>query len=249
MIHDNNFLIDAFDGLSNCNTEDDIWFGIHKLLDNIGANHLATSEMIKKDQTFLWIRTSITDDWTEEYLANQYYLADPILQEGLMKSAISNIKSGEISKADKTASMLERRYRLGLKDAGYGEIRTQSFSPHDSGTSRFVTVFFEDNKDVLSHIDQAKVARAQSLISIFQNKPTSSNAPGLVKFGAHALTARERDVLSYLSQGMQTAEIAEKLGLAIITVNMHFRSAKKRLNAATREQALAIAMASGAVSL
>jgi DNA-binding CsgD family transcriptional regulator len=66
---------------------------------------------------------------------------------------------------------------------------------------------------------------------------------------AHALTPRERDVLGYLSQGMMTGQIADKLGLADVTVKKHFSSARKRLNAATREQALAIAMASGAVSL
>lgn len=249
MNDNNNFLIDAFNALSNCITDDDIWLGIHKILDDIGAKHLATAEMTKKDQTFLWFRTSMTDDWTEEYLVNQYYLANPVIRDGLMKSAAIDIKCGDMYETDNITNMLERKFNLGLKDAGYGEIRAQSFSSSDCGATRFISICFEDNKNVLSHIDQAKVTHAQSLISIFLNKPTSSNVLGIVKLGAHALSARERDVLSYLSQGMHTAEIAEKLGLAAITVNMHFRSAKKRLNAATREQALAIAMASGAVSL
>jgi DNA-binding CsgD family transcriptional regulator len=71
----------------------------------------------------------------------------------------------------------------------------------------------------------------------------------MVRHGAHALSPRERDVLCYLSQGMMTAQIASKLGIAETTVNKHFIGAKTRLNAATREQALAIAMASGVISL
>lgn len=249
MYHNSNFLTDAFDGLHNCKTDDDIWFGIHQLLSDIRAKHFSACEMVKKDQTLLWMTTSVAGEFTEEYLANRYYLADPIFRDGLMKSTVVNIRCGDMYQADDTTNMLERRHNLALKDAGYGEVRAQSFSPDDSSTSRFVTLCFEDNDDILLHIDQAKVTQAQSLISIFQNKPTSSNAPGLAKLGAHALTPRERDVLCYLSQGLMTAQIAEKLGLAVVTVNKHFNNAKKRLNATTRQQALAIAMASGAVNL
>jgi len=44
---------------------------------------------------------------------------------------------------------------------------------------------------------------------------------------------------------MQTGRIAEKTGLAEITVSKHFRTARQKLRAATREQALIIAMQHG----
>lgn len=56
------------------------------------------------------------------------------------------------------------------------------------------------------------------------------------------LTARERDVLTWLAKGLRNQRIADKMRLAPVTVNKHIGTAKRKLGARTREQAVAIAL-------
>ncbi|HAT85695.1 MAG TPA: hypothetical protein DCS30_06975 [Rhizobiales bacterium] len=63
------------------------------------------------------------------------------------------------------------------------------------------------------------------------------------------LSSRERECLLWLASGFKSAQIAEKLGLALVTVDMHFKNARKKLNAATREEALAKSIINGEINL
>lgn len=57
------------------------------------------------------------------------------------------------------------------------------------------------------------------------------------------LTPREREVLLWLSQELRNDRISEKTNLAAVTVNFHMQSIKQKLEAKTREHAVAIAVA------
>lgn len=56
------------------------------------------------------------------------------------------------------------------------------------------------------------------------------------------LTLREQEALMWLARGLATAEIAHQMGIAAVTVTKHLTSARLRLGARTREQAVAIAL-------
>ena len=57
-----------------------------------------------------------------------------------------------------------------------------------------------------------------------------------------ALSAREREILSMLSNGMSNPEIAAKLFISPETVRTHVRNAMTKLEADTRTQAVALAL-------
>ena len=61
------------------------------------------------------------------------------------------------------------------------------------------------------------------------------------------LTARQQEVLSDLANGFRTGQIAERLGVSISVVDLHIREARRRLNAMTREQAVAVAIKDGLI--
>ncbi|WP_281993218.1 helix-turn-helix transcriptional regulator [Sulfitobacter geojensis] len=61
------------------------------------------------------------------------------------------------------------------------------------------------------------------------------------------LTARERDCLAYVADGLRTADIAYRLGIAEVTVEMHLRKARHRLRARTRDHAVAVAIRQGLI--
>jgi DNA-binding CsgD family transcriptional regulator len=64
-----------------------------------------------------------------------------------------------------------------------------------------------------------------------------------------SLSAREKEVLSLLAQGLTGVEIAERLYLSPETVRTHVRNAMTKLNASTRAHAIALAIKGGEISL
>lgn len=64
-----------------------------------------------------------------------------------------------------------------------------------------------------------------------------------------ALSARETECLQWLAGGLRTKEIADRMGIRPITVELHMRNARSKLGAQTREQALARAIANGLLTL
>jgi two-component system nitrate/nitrite response regulator NarL len=62
---------------------------------------------------------------------------------------------------------------------------------------------------------------------------------------APPLSCREREVLSLVANGLEYAEIAERLGIGAETARTHLKKACLRLGAATRTQAVARALREG----
>jgi DNA-binding CsgD family transcriptional regulator len=63
------------------------------------------------------------------------------------------------------------------------------------------------------------------------------------------LTVREREVLTWISLGKSAWEIGEILGIAKRTVDEHAQTAARKLGAANRTQAVAIAVRDGLINL
>ena len=59
------------------------------------------------------------------------------------------------------------------------------------------------------------------------------------------LTRRERECLLLLAQGLRSEDIAKRLNIAKVTVDFQVSNAKKELNAAIQEQAVAIVVQRG----
>lgn len=68
---------------------------------------------------------------------------------------------------------------------------------------------------------------------------------GAKAVGRPALSERERQGLALVAEGLGDAEIGERLGVTRATAHFHVERAKKRLGAATRAQAVAIALLQG----
>jgi len=61
------------------------------------------------------------------------------------------------------------------------------------------------------------------------------------------LTPRERESLLWLSKGLRTKQIADKMNIAQVTVTLHFTNAKAKLSARTREETLMKAVTMGLI--
>ncbi|MBA2505005.1 MAG: response regulator transcription factor [Thermoleophilaceae bacterium] len=65
--------------------------------------------------------------------------------------------------------------------------------------------------------------------------------------GDRTLTPRQREILQLLADGVQTAVVGERLGLATETVRTHIKRILAKLDANTRTQAVAIALRAGVI--
>jgi DNA-binding NarL/FixJ family response regulator len=65
--------------------------------------------------------------------------------------------------------------------------------------------------------------------------------------GERALSARQREILQMLANGMQTDAVAERLGLSTETVRTHTKRILAKLEASTRTQAVAIGLRHGLI--
>jgi DNA-binding CsgD family transcriptional regulator len=79
------------------------------------------------------------------------------------------------------------------------------------------------------------------------NRPACGQrrAPALhmaARTGRNVLTPREVECLEWLGRGLDNEKIARKLGIATTTVALHLTNARTKLGAATREQALVVAL-------
>jgi DNA-binding NarL/FixJ family response regulator len=65
--------------------------------------------------------------------------------------------------------------------------------------------------------------------------------------GDRTLSARQREILQMLADGMQTEAVAQKLGLSTETVRTHTKRILAKLQASTRTQAVAIGIRHGLI--
>ena len=61
----------------------------------------------------------------------------------------------------------------------------------------------------------------------------------------HQLTAREREVLALLCEGLRNSEIAERVCRSVRTVDHHLAAAFGKLGVSSRTEAVAAALAAG----
>lgn len=243
-----NELIDAFDQLNSGGDTNEVWDAAHDLVANIGGKHIVCANLHNASGSILWFRTSMRSDWINRYLEEDFLTVDPIL---IALNGITGDFAWDAGTHDFNIKVPKRTFELSrcLRDCGYKTLMSHSFKSNHTGSSEFVTICFDQDYSDEKEIDHSKVKSLQSLLSYFVNKPPNWDDEGLVNYGAFSLSPRERDVLSLLANGYQTARIAEKLNISEAMVSKHFSKCRKKLNAATREQALALAMAAGAINL
>jgi DNA-binding NarL/FixJ family response regulator len=93
--------------------------------------------------------------------------------------------------------------------------------------------------------DLVRAIRAASTGEFYVDPALSSTI--VLEEGDRTLTARQREILQMLADGMQTDAVARQLGLSTETVRTHTKRILAKLHADTRTQAVAIAIRNGLI--
>ncbi len=234
------------DGASAC------WDACVEIARELGADALNLAKFNGQDFAPIWMRVSTHEQGgLEEYIKNDYMSVDPILvpraRDTLAEvdhiSLANLIAAGGLT--DKEAACFEH-----LKAHGQSDYLTFRLKETES-TVETLLVFScsATGADTLKAVGLDRLTVIANLFALHVTPPTPKQASGKVPLLYDFLTPREQDVLRLLAQGKQNDEIAHMLGLSEVTIRMHTTSAKKKMHATTRAQALALALVRGLITL
>ncbi|MAF98459.1 MAG: DNA-binding response regulator [Micavibrio sp.] len=106
---------------------------------------------------------------------------------------------------------------------------------------RFMPLDHSSNKVMPSYYDDGDYKKSKNVFGYGM----ASNSQDMASY---KLTPREREVLGYLAQGASNKEIANDLGLQVVTVKLHVRGICRKLDVKNRTQAALKAGEMGAVA-
>ena len=92
--------------------------------------------------------------------------------------------------------------------------------------------------DAIRNVSAGRTALAPEAMEALLDQANSDRQPAL----GHDLTERERDVLTLMVQGLSNPQIADHLIVSLSTVKFHVSSILGKLQAATRSEAVRIAL-------
>jgi PAS domain S-box-containing protein len=109
-----------------------------------------------------------------------------------------------------------------------------------------LAVFDRDRNRLTLRISAAPIRRAGAVVGIFSIGMPLAQAPAGA--GASMLTPRQLEVLGLLVQGLDTAEIARRLGVAEETARNHIRALLRAMGAHSRLEAAVMGLRLGLVA-
>ncbi|MCA0998515.1 helix-turn-helix transcriptional regulator [Alloyangia pacifica] len=242
-----NLLIDTADKLAAAGNDQEIWETVVAISRRIGAKAVGAGALMKDSRDLVWMRSSASDEWFEDYRESELYRVDPLLRgaiAGKMPEFLDTSKARptreEQARRHLQAAALLNGYRyfigrmmpLGATDQVVvlycGKDPTSHFGP---GTQRFFTAI-------------------STMLSLALQPPGRADADDL-SFGSGwpLLTQEERDMLCFSGVGLSPVEVAERLHVTQEHVLRQIRNVCLKLGTATVEQAASLAMARGAVQL
>lgn len=232
--------IDVLDRFSKLNDDKERWASAKSLMGEIGANALNYGLVDTTTETPVWVRSSMSDAWLDAYVNEGLYTADPFLPH--LKHSLEKIvaKGGTLEKQTaQTETALELNH--GLKDAGYATLIGMPFSGGTEKLKKMVTFCSDSPADEFLRSEmQELIYLSATAIAAFVDAPALENSEEVLRFRSNRLSDQEKRVLSLLASGKRNIEIAWSLDVAEVTVRKHLISVRRKLGAATREQAVAI---------
>lgn len=241
----------AHDLLRSVNDADKCWLLVQKLFRDQGVDWLTAGTAPKTRTDCVTVCTSLPDRVMADYLSEELFVDDPWMNH----SAISNAIDTMDIESSRHGALAERCRRLCTVFADHG-LRHVSLLPAYGGARPGALVLYAAGKDeAMALRDPAHQARLQGLSAIVAAhwRPEDGPGPRTAPQTGHylinpPLTPRECEALLRLAQGLHTAQIAHRMGIAPVTVDKHLRQAREKLGARTREQALAFAIRDGLIA-
>jgi DNA-binding CsgD family transcriptional regulator len=209
---------------------------------NYGFFDLQAAALAQADIAFF---TTMSDDWMRYYVDRDLSQTD---------SHVLRVRAGKITPYFWGESSMSRIEAVGERATAFAGmeagLRSSLCVPLTSPMDPFAPVAGISLGSSMDESELKKVVQEHgtSLLSIaylFHN--ASIRQIWQERAGSKPLSVREKDCLQYLADGRRQDAIAQAMGLARVTVEMHLREARKKLGARTLNEAIAKALVFGEI--
>jgi len=244
-----NTLIDLIDGFQSAPTFDDRLTFAQTSLGDQGANGVNIGEIDIETKGLNWLASSYPSHWMELYAEQQYYEVDEVLLQGAITSNRITYDTG-VMHPDVSSSSLRLEMDRNLYEIGFRSVLAQTFPGAHKGVRMGLSIAADSSLIDLGGLDhQAHFSRLAAITCEFIGAPDAASCAPLHRFTSPRLTPSEQDVLAYLAAGKLYGAISETLGITEVAVRKRMVSAKRKLGAATRDQAVALAVRDGLINI
>lgn len=246
-----NLIADLIDDLKTEN-QSEVWQNSTRFFEQFGF-HITNYGMIDKTQGEIFgFHSNMTDEWMAHYMASEYAKVDPWAHHVVSNDeAILYSKEGPSELIIDKGSIAEKM----ILEAEEYELDNSLCIPIHNKLGHVITGFnlgsglhHEEFQTMLDeNMDNILLGAAlinEQLLDIDPVACTMSSwhVNPLYK---QLLSERELEALKWLSEGNRNDRIADKMNIASVTVNYHLSEVKRKLDAKTREQAVALAYKKG----
>lgn len=237
-------LFDITDRLSQAATPDESWAAVVAASRMVGATALNAGAVTVDTREAIWSRSTMTQEWLTEYTAQKLYEVDPLVY-GIQARCLPELHPAGHPLAGMVPDPRFEILRTRLVHYGYAWFWGHLWR-EPTHENIVVMATQDDPRDMFGPNTACLIRTVSALMAARLSAPQEVDALYGERTGYKPLSAREKDVMHYLAQGLDNVGIAHKLGIAEVTVRMHLRSVRKKMCATTREQALALALLRGA---
>ncbi|MGF1554540.1 MAG: LuxR C-terminal-related transcriptional regulator [Paracoccaceae bacterium] len=246
------FLIDLADGLAANDPRERLWARGLSFMDYFGADWISVLRATTEAPTRVTVDTSVDRAMMDQYVGDGIYKFDP--WQTLCSTSPDPVRlttdTARGADVERDTSAVDARFVAFME--GFG-VRHAVLVPYAAGAQLGSVVLIARSRESMLQLGSPQLALeahvAAHLLAAHLDVDLAASA-GLARYETEGgLSSRERETLQWLGSGLRTDRIAEKMGIAPVTVNAHLASARAKLGARTREQALALALARRLISL
>lgn len=235
-----NLLFDYLNRLQDCESITTAWQQISRFAGSLDMPRIACAYgplRHGKMQDAPFVRGTFKPSIGKRWSSDNLYLGDPLVERALA-SPVPFCWGSEYLPRDTPEDI--RFFYETLRDDG---ARSLFVVPLRCDQKRGLGVGMVGNgmprKAFETHLDTHGASLALAVIYADLRMVALSRAQ---KADEASLAPRETQCLQLLTSGLKNDEIASRMGITVHTVQLHLASAKRKLGATTREQALAKAL-------
>lgn len=191
-------------------------------------------------------RTTLPDEWLSHYHQSNYQEIDPFLNMCCATFAPMSTGAAYLDRYEHLTPE-QRNLIMEAAETGFKAGISSTFKMTSKKGAGAWNIMSDRPREVVEAILAEHGDTMQ--LAAFCAHQTLSKARSVKKCIIPQISSREAECLKWLATGLRTQQIAYRIGLKPVTVEFHLRNARKKLGAATREHALAIAISKNLISV
>lgn len=219
----------------------DRWLVVNETLRELGSAAINATAIDAESENPHWFRSNLGADILGSYVSEGHCQHDVIVQHAARDG--SKLVWHPENGWNKATEPGQAAFADFVVDCGYRSIVSTTRIGRSTSDVRNLTFCSTlVPKEVLDPENLRRIQLAMNIVLPWIGWPEHQGGTEYVRARKVALSPREAEALSYLAGGFLYARIADTMGISEAMVAKHLFSARRKLSARTREQAIALAI-------